>query len=99
MGIAASRAWVYGCRGVEKILSSRASLGDTPTVHYQNSITPVLHDAQVVTDQHIGQSKLILEILEKVEDLSPDTHVESRHGSSQIISFGLKARALAIAMR
>ena len=37
------------------------------------------HDVQVVRDEDVGQPELVLEVLEQVEDLRLDGHVERGH--------------------
>ena len=36
----------------------------------------MLHDAQVMRDEQVGQAELLLEVLEEVDDLPPDRHVK-----------------------
>ena len=51
-------------------------LGDPAEVHDRHAVADVLDDAHVVGDEHVGQAELALELLEQVEDLRLDRHVE-----------------------
>ena len=48
-------------------------------VHHGHAIADVLHHAQVVGDEQIGQVELRLQILQQVERLRLDRHVQRRH--------------------
>ena len=54
-------------------------LGDPAEVHDRDPVADVLDDAHVVGDEDIGQAQLALELLEQVEDLRLDRHVERGH--------------------
>ena len=47
-------------------------------VHDRDPVADVLDDAHVVGDEQVGQAELALEVLQQVEDLRLDRHVERR---------------------
>ena len=51
-------------------------LGDPAEVHHRDAVADVLDDAHVVGDEQVGQAELALELLEQVQDLGLDRHVE-----------------------
>ena len=66
-------AWL----GVEGV--PLGGLDDLAQVHHRDAVRDVLDHGQVVRDEQVGQVELVLEILEEVEDLGLDRHVERRH--------------------
>src|SRR6266511_838571 len=63
--------------GVEHLL--RGELHEVAEVHHRDAIGDVVHDAQVVRDEQVRELDLLLEIVEEVEDLRLDRHVERAH--------------------
>ena len=61
-------------------LAPVGQLGDPAEVHDRDPVADVLDDAHVVGDEHVGQAELALELLEQVQDLRLDRHVEGRDG-------------------
>jgi len=45
-------------------------------VHHGHAVADVLHNAQVVGNEQVGQAKLLLEVLEEIDHLPPDRDVE-----------------------
>ena len=56
--------------------SSVGELRDAAEVHDRDPVADVLDDAHVVGDEEVGQPELALELLEQVQDLRLDRHVE-----------------------
>ena len=46
-----------------------AFLDDTPQVHNGDTISQVLHDAEIVGDEYVGELQFALQILEQIQDL------------------------------
>src|SRR5664280_2791530 len=53
-------------------------LADLAEVHHRNAVADVLHDREVVGDEQQGESVLVLQVLEEVENLRLDRDVEGR---------------------
>ena len=47
-------------------------------VHHPDPVADVLDDREVVGDEQVGQAELLLEVVEQVQDLALDRHVERR---------------------
>jgi hypothetical protein len=54
---------------------------------------------EVVRHEDVGEAELVLEVVEQVDDLRLDRHVERETGSSAMISLGSRASARAMPMR
>src|SRR5947199_2231158 len=61
-------------------LLGRSDLDDLPEVHDGNARRDVLDDGQIVGDEEVGEPELRLEVLEQVDDLGLDGHVQGRDG-------------------
>ena len=48
-------------------------------VHHEYMIAYVFNHRQIMRDEQIGQSKLLLKVLKQVDDLSLNTHVQRAH--------------------
>ena len=57
-------------------LLATADLHDLAEVHDRDPVADVPHDRQVVRDDHVGQPELVLQVLEQVDDLGLDRHVQ-----------------------
>ena len=49
-------------------------------MHDGDAVADVFHDPQVVRDEEVGQLELALEVLEQVDDLRLNRHVQGRNG-------------------
>ena len=49
-------------------------------IHHRNTVGNILHDVQVVGDEHIGQVQLLLQILQQIDDLALNGNVQSGDG-------------------
>ena len=78
IGIAESSACVYGCSGLLVERVAVGELDDLADVHHGDAGRDVPHDREVVRDEEIGQSELLLQILEQVDDLRLNRDVERR---------------------
>jgi len=74
-------------------------LDDFSEVHHRDPITHMLDHGQVVGDEEIGEAELSLEVLEKIDHLGLDGDIQAETASSQTISLGLSASALATPRR
>ena len=52
---------------------------DLTQVHDRHLVADVPDHGQVVRDHHVGQAQLVLQVLEQVDDLRLDRHVEGAH--------------------
>ena len=59
-------------------LGGRGNLDDPPEVHHRHAVGEMLDDRQVVGDEDHGQSVLVAQRGEEVEDLRLDGNVERR---------------------
>ena len=68
--------------GVMRVVEDRihrALLDDLAQVHHRHPVGRVVDDRQVVGDEQVGEPVLLLEVLEQVDDLRLDGHVQGRH--------------------
>ena len=70
---------MYGCDGRSYRASRVRHLDDLAQVHHGDAVADVAHDRQVVGDEQVRQAELALQVLEQVDDLRLDRHVERRH--------------------
>src|SRR5699024_7724093 len=66
-----------GVRGVGKQLNRRSLLNETAEVHNSDIIREVVNNRKVVGDKDVCEAKLLLELLEKVQNLSLNRNVKS----------------------
>ena len=64
-------------RVVERL--SIGDLDDLAEVHDGDAVRDVAHDREIVRDEEVREPELCLEILEEVDDLRLDRHVQRRH--------------------
>ncbi len=62
-------------RGIEEGLRRR-DLGDAAHIHDRHPLADVLHHAQIVRHEEIGQPQLLLKVEQQVQDLRLDRHIE-----------------------
>ena len=67
-----------GGPGAAQTLLGRPDLDDLAEVHDGDAVGDLAHDREVVGDEHVGRPELLLEVLEQVDDLRLDRHVERR---------------------
>ena len=60
-----------------KDLIGRPLLDDLAQVHDGHPVADVMHDAQVVGDKEIGEVEFFLELVQQVDHLGLDGHVQS----------------------
>ena len=65
-------------RLVEQVLH-RAHLDDLAAVHHRHALAEIVHHAQVVGDEQVGQPLGPLQLPEQVEDLRAHRNVQGRH--------------------
>ncbi len=63
---------------VERVPVGR--LHDRAQVHHGDARADLADRAEIVRDEHVGEPVLLLQVLEQVEDLGLDRHVERRDG-------------------
>ena len=71
LGIRVSPVSVNGITG--------SPLHDFAEIHHNDLITDELDDIQIVGNEQISQFELILQILEKIDDLSLNGHIQGRY--------------------
>ncbi len=69
-----------GMAGAGEQVRHRGLLDEPAQVHHERPVADVLHDGQVVGDEHDGDAQLLLQPGQQVEDLRLDRHVERRRG-------------------
>ena len=78
-GTAASNFLVYSCCGRANTSSASPCSTIAALVHHRHPMGQVLDHRQVVADEQVGQSELVLQIQQQVDDAGLDRHVERRH--------------------
>lgn len=84
-------------------LTSLARFDDTAQIHHEHTPAKMFDDGQVVRNKKVGQSALALEVLQEIDHLRLDAHVERTHGLIADDQFGFhregsrNADALALA--
>src|SRR4029434_10824312 len=58
----------------------RASLDDLSVIHHGHFIRQILHDAEVVCDEQVGEIQFSLKLLEQVDDLRLHGYVQRAGG-------------------
>jgi hypothetical protein len=58
----------------------RADLDDLAQVHHRDPVADVVDDPQIVGDEQVGDPQVTPQLVEQVQDLRPDRHVQSGHG-------------------
>src|SRR5712671_1158308 len=69
--------------GVERVveeLVARRQLDDAAEIHDRDALAQMPYDREVVGDEQVGQAEPFAQILEQVDDLGLNRHVERRHG-------------------
>ena len=64
---------------IEEVLAI-GHLHHLPHIHHGDSIADVFDDSKVMGDEEVGESQLISQIHQEVEDLSLDGDIQSRDG-------------------
>ena len=68
-----------GVQGMAEDGLVAAQLHHLAQVHDGHPVTDVLHHAQIVADEEICQAQLLLQVLQQVQNLGPDGHVQGGH--------------------
>ena len=68
-----------GMPGIGVEIGRAALLHDLPQIHNGYAMAEVADDREVVGDEQIGQPQFPLQLLQQVDDLRPDRHVERAH--------------------
>ena len=76
IGIADMQRLGVGVLGRLEQLAAVGQLGHLAQVHDRDPVADVLDHAHVVGDEQVRQAELALELLEQVQDLGLDRHVE-----------------------
>ena len=61
-----------------ELLGRVGDLGDLTEIHHRDPVGDVLDHLEVVRDEKVGQTQLLLEVLHEVDDLGLDRDVERR---------------------
>ena len=56
----------------------RRDLDDAAEIHHGDALADVLDHREVVRDEQVGEAELLLQVLEQVDHLRLDRHVERR---------------------
>lgn len=62
--------------GMLEELSSRGYLDDSSEMHDGHTITGMLHDAKIVSNEEVGQLELLLEVHQEIQNLSLYRNIE-----------------------
>ncbi len=65
-----------GVVGMGEELPGRRVLDDAPEIHDDDAVGDMLHHAQIVTDEEIGQVEIAPQLHEQIQDLRLDRDVE-----------------------
>jgi hypothetical protein len=68
-------------------------------IHDRDAVADVLHHREVVGDEEIGEAEALLQVLQQVDDLRLDRHVERGDRLVADDQVGLTASARAMPMR
>ena len=58
----------------------RSALDDAAEIHDRDAVADMLHHAEIVADEEIGQAEIALQLHEQIDDLRLDRDVERRDG-------------------
>ena len=64
--------------GVGVQLGRRREFNDPPQVHDRHAVADVFDHTQVVRDEQIGQAEVSLQVLQQIDDLRLNRHVQRR---------------------
>ena len=68
-----------GVPGREKEVGGICHFDHLADIHHHHPIADVLHDAEIVGDEDVGQAQFGLEVLQEIKRLGADRHVERRN--------------------
>lgn len=77
------------CAGTARLACARARLGKlhhAAQIHHQHAVADMLHDGEVMRDEHQRQPQIALQARRAVDHLRLNRHVQRRDRSSQITS-------------
>ena len=74
-------------------------LNDISKIHDANTIGNITNDGQVVRDEHVGQVLFLTQLLQKVDDLGLNGHIQSGNAFITNHKFRLTANARAMEIR
>ena len=93
-GTAASNFLVYSCCGRANTSSASPCSTIAAPVHHRHLMGQVLDHRQVVADEQVRQSELVLQIQQQVDDAGLDGHIERRHRFVECEDLAVSAPAL-----
>ena len=67
---------------MQRVIEQLVAIGELDNaaeIHHRHALTQVSHHRQIVRDEQIGQAEALAQVLEQVDDLGLDRHVERRH--------------------
>src|SRR5262249_2059788 len=91
-------------RVVEQLVAIR-ELDDAAEIHHRDALAEMPHPREIVSDEQVGEAEALAQILEQVDDLRLDRHVEGGYGLIADDEFGIEREsardpdALALAAR
>src|SRR5262249_52266155 len=68
-----------GMAGRSKQVFGACNLDNAAKIHHGNAVGDMLYDGQVVRNENVRQSELILQIAKQIEDLRTDRYVKRGH--------------------
>ena len=68
-----------GMQRVAEQLARRRQLDQAAGAHHGDAVGDVVDHGEVVRDEQVGEAELLLQVLQQIEDLRLDRHVERRH--------------------
>ena len=90
---------MYGCRGSRNTSATVPALDHLAGVHHRQPAARLRDHRQVVRHEHEADVELALQLLQQLEDLILDRHVERRRRLVAEDSFGSPESAIAIITR
>ena len=76
-------------RVIEQLVAIR-QLDDAAEIHHGYALTEMPHHREIVGDEQVSEAEALAQILEQVDDLRLDRHVERGHGLVADDEFGLE---------
>ena len=66
-------------QGFGEQIVTRRKFGDLTEIHHRDTVGDVADHRKVMADEQIGQAKLFLQILQQIDHLRLDRHIQCRN--------------------
>ncbi len=53
-----------------------ADLNDAPEIHHGDAVADLLHDREIVSNEQVREPEFLLQVVQKIDDLSLHGHIE-----------------------